>query len=40
VIRDAIDRRIPTFDFLRGEEPYKQGFGPTSEDLYNVRIEA
>jgi len=40
VIRDAIERRIPTFDFLRGEEPYKQGFGPTSEDLYNVRIEA
>ena len=38
VIRDAIDRRIPVFDFLRGEEPYKQGFGPVPEDLYNVRI--
>ncbi len=38
VIRDAIDRRIQTFDFLRGEEPYKQGFGPIPEDLYNVRI--
>ena len=38
VIRDAIDRGIPTFDFLRGEEPYKQGFGPIPEDLYNVRI--
>jgi CelD/BcsL family acetyltransferase involved in cellulose biosynthesis len=38
VIKDAIDRRIPTFDFLRGEEPYKQGFGPVPEDLYNVRI--
>ncbi len=38
VIRDAIDRGIPTFDFLRGDEPYKQGFGPIPEDLYNVRI--
>jgi CelD/BcsL family acetyltransferase involved in cellulose biosynthesis len=38
LIRDAIDRRIPIFDFLRGEEPYKQGFGPVPEDLYNVRI--
>ncbi len=38
VIMDAIDRRIPIFDFLRGEEPYKQGFGPVPEDLYNVRI--
>src|SRR5215468_750378 len=40
VITDAIERRIRIFDFLRGEEPYKQGFGPTPEDLYNVRIEA
>ncbi|HXJ78854.1 MAG TPA: GNAT family N-acetyltransferase [Candidatus Methylomirabilis sp.] len=38
VIKDAIDRRIPIFDFLRGEESYKQGFGPVPEDLYNVRI--
>jgi CelD/BcsL family acetyltransferase involved in cellulose biosynthesis len=38
VIKDSIDRRIPIFDFLRGEEPYKQGFGPVPEDLYNVRI--
>ena len=38
MIMDAIDRRIPIFDFLRGEEPYKQGFGPVPEDLYNVRI--
>ena len=38
VIRDAIDRRIPTFDFLRGEEPYKQGFGPVPEDLYQVSV--
>ena len=40
LIKDAIDRRIPVFDFLRGEEPYKQGFGPVAEDLYNVRITA
>ena len=40
VIQDAIDRRLPTFDFLRGEEPYKRGFGPVSEDLFNVRIHA
>ena len=38
VIMDAIDRRIPIFDFLRGEEPYKQGFGPTPEDLYQVSV--
>lgn len=38
VIRDAIDRGVPTFDFLRGEEPYKSGFGPTPEDLFNVRV--
>lgn len=38
VIRDAIDRGITTFDFLRGEEPYKQGFGPNPEDLFNVRV--
>ncbi|HYB41448.1 MAG TPA: GNAT family N-acetyltransferase [Candidatus Methylomirabilis sp.] len=37
-IRDAIERGIPTFDFLRGEEPYKRGFGPTPEDLFNLRI--
>jgi CelD/BcsL family acetyltransferase involved in cellulose biosynthesis len=38
VIGDAIGRGIPTFDFLRGEEPYKYAFGPTPEDLFNVRI--
>jgi len=38
VIRDAIERRIPVFDFLRGEEPYKQGFGPTPEDLYQLSV--
>jgi CelD/BcsL family acetyltransferase involved in cellulose biosynthesis len=38
IIRDAIDRGIPMLDFLRGEEPYKYAFGPTPEDLFNVRI--
>ncbi len=38
VIMDAIRRGIPAFDFLRGEEPYKYAFGPTPEDLFNVRI--
>jgi len=38
VIRDAIDRGFPVFDFLRGEEPYKYGFGPSPEDVLNVRI--
>ncbi|MGH7398754.1 MAG: GNAT family N-acetyltransferase, partial [Candidatus Rokuibacteriota bacterium] len=36
VIRDAIERGIPTFDFLRGEEPYKYGFGPSPEDVLNI----
>jgi CelD/BcsL family acetyltransferase involved in cellulose biosynthesis len=38
VIRDAIERGIPTFDFLRGEEGYKQDFGPRPEDLYRIRV--
>jgi CelD/BcsL family acetyltransferase involved in cellulose biosynthesis len=38
VIRDAIDRGVPVFDFLRGEESYKQDFGPAPEDLLNIRI--
>jgi CelD/BcsL family acetyltransferase involved in cellulose biosynthesis len=38
VIQDAISRGIATFDFLRGEEPYKLGFGPVLEDLFTVRI--
>jgi len=38
VIRDAIDRGFPIFDFLRGEEPYKYGFGPGPEDVLNVRV--
>ena len=38
VIRDAIDRGFPVFDFLRGEEPYKYGFGPSPVDVLNVRV--
>jgi len=38
VIRDAIERGVPVFDFLRGEEPYKLDFGPTPENLLNVRV--
>jgi CelD/BcsL family acetyltransferase involved in cellulose biosynthesis len=38
LIQDAIDRGIPTFDFLRGDEPYKYGFGPLPEDVFNIRI--
>jgi len=38
VIRDAIERAVPVFDFLRGEEPYKRDFGPTLDPLLNIRI--
>jgi CelD/BcsL family acetyltransferase involved in cellulose biosynthesis len=38
VIRDAIDRGVPVFDFLRGDEPYKYAFGPTAQDLFRVRV--
>jgi CelD/BcsL family acetyltransferase involved in cellulose biosynthesis len=38
VIQDSIARRVPVFDFLRGEEPYKADFGPVPEDLYRVSI--
>ena len=40
VIRDAIERGVPVFDFLRGEEPYKYGFGPSPEDVFNVKVTA
>jgi CelD/BcsL family acetyltransferase involved in cellulose biosynthesis len=38
VIRDAIERGVPLFDFLRGEEPYKYAFGPTAQDLFRVQV--
>ena len=38
VIRDAIERKIPLFDFLRGEEPYKYSFGPVPRELFALRL--
>ncbi len=38
VIRDAIGRGVPRFDFLRGEEPYKLGFGAEPEHLYRIEV--
>ena len=38
VVRDAIERGVARFDFLRGEEPYKYAFGATAEELFNVVV--
>jgi CelD/BcsL family acetyltransferase involved in cellulose biosynthesis len=38
VIRDAIGRGRPRFDFLRGEERYKLEFEPRLEDVFRVEI--
>lgn len=38
VIQDAIARRRPRFDFLRGEERYKFEFGPVPEPVHAVTI--
>ena len=38
VIRDAIARGRPRFDFLRGEERYKLDFEPKLEDVLRVTI--
>jgi len=38
VIRDAIARGRPRFDFLRGEERYKLEFEPTLEEVFRVTI--
>lgn len=38
ILRDAIERRLARFDFLRGQESYKLGFGGHLEDLYRVRV--
>lgn len=38
VLRDAIERRMRRFDFLRGEERYKYEFGPAPEAVYGVTI--
>ena len=39
VLRDAVERRVRRFDFLRGEERYKYEFGPTPEAVYGVTIQ-
>ena len=38
VIREALERGVARFDFLRGEEPYKLGFGARPEDLYRIQV--
>ena len=38
VIRDAIERGVPLFDFLRGEESYKYAFGPVPQDLFRIQV--
>jgi len=38
LIRDAIERGVRRFDFLRGEERYKYAFGPQPEDLYRIEV--
>ncbi len=38
LIRDAIERGIPRFDFLRGEEGYKYAFGSTPVPLYRMEV--
>jgi CelD/BcsL family acetyltransferase involved in cellulose biosynthesis len=38
VVKDAVERGLARFDFLRGEEPYKYAFGATAEELFNVVI--
>ena len=40
VIRDAIARGRPRFDFLRGEERYKLEFEPKLEDVVRVTISS
>ena len=38
VIKDAVERGVPRFDFLRGEERYKYEFEPHPEDLLRLRV--
>jgi CelD/BcsL family acetyltransferase involved in cellulose biosynthesis len=38
MIRDAIERRVRRFDFLRGEERYKYDLGARPEDVHTVVI--
>ena len=38
VVKDAIERGLSRFDFLRGEESYKYAFGARPEELFNVVV--
>jgi len=38
VVKDAIERGLSRFDFLRGEEPYKYAFGAAPEDLFHAVV--
>lgn len=38
-IRDAVERGIPRYDFLKGDEPYKRRLGGTPLTLFGCRIE-
>jgi len=37
-IRDAIERGLKVFDFLRGEEEYKYRFGGVRSEIHNLRL--
>jgi len=37
-IRDAIERGLEVFDFLRGEEEYKYRFGGVRTEIHNLRL--
>jgi CelD/BcsL family acetyltransferase involved in cellulose biosynthesis len=37
-IRDAIERGLQLFDFLRGEEEYKYRFGGVRTEIHNLRL--
>jgi CelD/BcsL family acetyltransferase involved in cellulose biosynthesis len=38
VIGDALDHGIRRFDFLRGNEDYKQHWRPESQPTYRIRL--
>jgi CelD/BcsL family acetyltransferase involved in cellulose biosynthesis len=38
-IEDAIGRGFRRYDFLRGEEPYKYGFGAVPTDVMRLTVE-
>lgn len=37
-LQDAVARGFRRYDFLRGREPYKYGFGAVDEDVLRVRV--